>query len=136
MTEHLDERVKPDRTWYHGSTEELTLLRTGSSVTPFREIAKAYSHKPKQLELSVLENTDTSSIHVDVTHDGDKPGFLYEVLINNQAELRTPEENLGPLGEEMVTTKEYSLRLIGETDLRFSYSFDLDSITQRKKTDC
>jgi hypothetical protein len=31
------------------------VLKAGSSITPFREIAKAYSHKPKRQELSVLE---------------------------------------------------------------------------------
>lgn len=106
----------------------LTLLRIGSSVTPFREIAKAYSHKPGHLELSVLEDTEKNVFHVEVTHDGTVPGFLYEVMISNQDELRKPDENLGPLGEEMITTQEMALRLIGETEVKRSYTFDLKAI--------
>ena len=59
--------------WYHGSPFKLTLLSKGSVVTPFKEVAKAFSHKPPRVSMS-----DDYSI---VKHDGELPGFLY-VLVN------------------------------------------------------
>ena len=117
MTGQIDEMTKPCQDWFHGSPQMLTLLKAGSSITPFRHIAKAYSHKPTHLELSVLEDTEKNVIHVEVTHDGNVPGFLYQVLVSDQEELRKPDQNLGPLGEEMITTQDISLRLIEETEV-------------------
>ncbi len=65
--------------WYHESPEELTVLRKGSMVTPFREVAKAFSHKPSMLSMGDdLEN---------VKHNGQLIGHLYEV-----AEAVGPED--------------------------------------------
>lgn len=125
MTDQNEETVKPHMKWYHGSPAKLTLLKAGSSITPFSEIAKAYSHKPKHLELSVLEDTENELIHVEVIHDGTKPGFIYQVMITEINEMKKPEENLGPLGEEMVTTQDVTLRLIGVTEVKHTYVFDL-----------
>ena len=55
--------------WYHGSPFELTMLSKGSVVTPFEEVAKAFSHKPPMVSMS-----DDYSI---VKHNGKLPGFLY-----------------------------------------------------------
>lgn len=125
MTRQIEEMTKPYQHWFHGSPEMLTLLKAGSSITPFRHIAKAYSHKPNHLELSVLEDSEKNVIHVKVTHDGTVPGFLYQVMVRDQEELRKPDENPGPLGEEMITTQDVSLRMIEETEVRRSYAFDL-----------
>jgi len=57
--------------WFHGSPVHLSRLRAGSRVTPFREIAKAFSHKPSLLSIS-----DDCR---EAKHDGDKPGYLYVV---------------------------------------------------------
>ena len=57
--------------WFHGSPLRLSKLRAGSCVTPYKEIARAFSHKPSLLSIS-----DDCS---EVKHDGDKPGFLYVV---------------------------------------------------------
>lgn len=111
--------------WYHGSPAKLTILKTGSSITPFMEIAKAYSHKPSRLNLSVLEDTEKNLVHVEVKHDGRRPGFIYQVMITAPNEIREPDENLGPLGEEMVTTQKMTVRLIGKTEVQDTYSFDL-----------
>ena len=36
-------------TWYHGSQQELTTLRIGSSITQNRNVAKGFSHSPSLL---------------------------------------------------------------------------------------
>ena len=59
------------RPWYHGSPERLAVLREGSWVTQFREMAKAFSHKPSCISLD--DNCRA------VKHDGKLPGYLYEV---------------------------------------------------------
>ena len=125
MKSEQNETVKPNVNWFHGSPIKLRNLKAGSSITPFMEIAKAYSHKPERLELSVVEDTVRNQIHVEVKHDGRRPGFIYQVMIADLKELRKPDENLGPLGEEMVTTREMSLMLIEKTEVRDTYSFDL-----------
>lgn len=111
--------------WYHGSPAKLRILNAGSSITPFIEVAKAYSHKPERLELSFLEDTEKNLINVEVKHDGRRPGFIYQVMITDPNELRKPDENLGPLGEEMVTTGQVSLMLIEKTQVRDTYLFEL-----------
>jgi hypothetical protein len=124
-TEQNEETVKLNTNWYHGSPDKLIVLKAGSSITPFMEVAKAYSHKPERLELSVVEDTEKIQIHVEVKHDGRRPGFIYQVMIADLEELRKPDENLGPLGEEMVTKREMPLMLIEKTEVRDTYSFDL-----------
>ncbi len=57
--------------WYHGSPQKLPLLRKGSWVTQFKELAKAFSHKPTLISLG------GNLVHV--KHNGRVPGFLYTV---------------------------------------------------------
>lgn len=57
--------------WYHGSPEELSVLGRGSWVTQFKELAKAFSHKPALISLG--------GDCVKVKHNGRLPGFLYTV---------------------------------------------------------
>lgn len=57
--------------WYHGSPFELTMLSKGSVVTPFKEVAKAFSHK-----LPMVSMSDNYSL---VKHNGEVPGFLYVI---------------------------------------------------------
>ena len=60
------------RRWFHGSPEELSTLRAGSWVTPFREFAKAFSHKPTRVTAAGDDVTN-------VRHDGKVASFLYIV---------------------------------------------------------
>lgn len=55
--------------WYHGSPFKLTVLRKESVVSPFKEVAKAFSHKPPMVSMS-----DDYSV---VKHNGELSGFLY-----------------------------------------------------------
>lgn len=57
--------------WYHGSPEKLTGLRKGSWVTQFKELAKAFSHRPPLISLG----GDLQAIK----HNGQMIGFLYVV---------------------------------------------------------
>jgi hypothetical protein len=58
-------------TWFHGSPEKLDVLLTGSWVTPYKELARAFSHKP-----SCISASDDFQ---EVKHNGKLPGYLYIV---------------------------------------------------------
>ena len=66
-----------DLTWYHGSQRELTELRTGSSITQIRNLAKAFSHRPTLVTVS--KQDESLSYSCNVKHNGVTPGFLYTV---------------------------------------------------------
>lgn len=71
-----------NRTWYHGSQlGDLRELSAGSAVSPSRDVARAFSHRP----------TLVSAGHR-VRHDGRVGGFLYRVSEPLRAEdLDCPE---------------------------------------------
>lgn len=56
--------------WYHGSDRLLTTLRTGSSITKVKSVAKAFSHQPSLVRWSNVNR---------IRHDGVAPGYLYLV---------------------------------------------------------
>lgn len=60
--------IKEDGVWYHGSNMIFSELRTNSTVTPWRELAEAFSHQP-----SVLGYDDNGVI----SHNGTEKGYLY-----------------------------------------------------------
>ena len=59
-----------DGVWYHGSPERFTLLRAGSTITQWRALAEAFSHKPQALSYE-----DDGSIW----QNGTLPGYLYVI---------------------------------------------------------
>lgn len=56
--------------WYHGSNKSFTILKEGSTITPWRELAEAFSHKPTSLEYNDAGKIQHSGIH---------PGYLYKI---------------------------------------------------------
>ena len=62
--------IKPDGAWYHGSNAVFTELRANSTVTQWRELAEAFSHKP-----SLLGFDDDGNI----SHNGTEKGYLYVI---------------------------------------------------------
>ena len=62
--------IQKNGIWYHGSDKIFSELRTGSTVTQWRELAEAFSHKP-----SVLGYDDDGEIW----HNGTAKGYLYVI---------------------------------------------------------
>ncbi len=56
--------------WYHGSNVSFDVLKEGSSITQWRALAEAFSHKPT--ELSYDDNGE-------ITHNGTEKGYLYVI---------------------------------------------------------
>ena len=60
--------IDSNGTWYHGTNLQLTELRTGSTITQWRELAEAFSHQPSRLSYDDGGN---------ISHNGTEKGYLY-----------------------------------------------------------
>ena len=65
----MDFPIDMSRPWYHGSPLELAVLREGSSITQWKELAEAFATKPTLLEYGDFFGP--------ITHDGMESGILY-----------------------------------------------------------
>ena len=99
--------IQPDGIWYHGSDTVFSELRTGGTITQWKELAEAFSHKP-----SALGYDDDGEI----CHNGTKKGYLYvidepvEVGIDIYQHPRTTmDENA-----EFLTKRPLKVRMICE----------------------
>jgi hypothetical protein len=94
--------------WYHGSPHRLSHLRTGSTITQKRELARIFSHKP-----TIVSVEDDGSIR----HNGILDGYLY--LIDEPIQAGDvephPRTTMAP-GDEWLTTRELRLSLLGKTE--------------------
>ena len=61
--------MNKDTTWFHGSPLELSELRTDNTITQWKSLAEAFSHKPVMLEYDHIGST--------IKHNGTLPGYLY-----------------------------------------------------------
>lgn len=100
--------VTSDTIWYHGSPYEIDTLLPGSTVTPWRALAEAFSHKPPML---AIDDDGT------ITHNGAAFGYLYRI-----AEPVAPDRDVvahprSSMGEnlEFLTTRPLRLALIAST---------------------
>ncbi len=94
-------------TWYHGSQQELTTLRVGSSITQDKTVAKAFSHRPSMLSMSEGGT---------VKHDGVTPGYLYTVADEIGPDHVHPHPHpVNATRWEWLTNRELKLKLIEQT---------------------
>ncbi|HJA68583.1 MAG TPA: hypothetical protein H9664_00990 [Firmicutes bacterium] len=103
---HLIE-IDPSGCWYHGSNKLFTELREGSTVTQWRSLAEAFSHKP-----SVLGYDDNGEI----VHNGTEYGYLYvidEDLIVDKDIYQHPRTTMDQ-NVEFLTKRPLKVRLIAE----------------------
>ncbi len=96
------------RPWYHGSNLVLDTLRPGSTVTRWKELAEAFSHKP-----AVLCITNEGRI----LHTGREYGYLYEVEgpIGVGREVYQHPRTTMEQGMEYLTCLPLRLRRIGDS---------------------
>lgn len=90
--------------WYHGSQQELTVLRKGSWVTQFVELAKAFSHRPSLISMG--EGCRS------VKHNGQAVGYLYEVAEDVGADDVWYHPNTAQT--HWQTQRDLAIRLVGE----------------------
>ncbi|MDF1514986.1 MAG: hypothetical protein P1S60_14340 [Anaerolineae bacterium] len=94
--------------WYHGSPLRLSILRTGSTITKNRHLARIFSHKPEMVSID-----DQGRI----LHNGGMPGYLYQI-----AECVAPEDvrphprtTMRP-GDEWLINRPLKVTLICKTE--------------------
>jgi hypothetical protein len=103
-------RTLPSQVWYHGSPEDLTELAAGSTITPHRALARAFSHKPTLL---CIEDDGT------IRHNGLRAGILYRIAEPlTPADLSPHPRSTMPAGLEWLTRRPLRLCRLGRTRIR------------------
>lgn len=124
----MDGDVNYAEPWYHGSPLRLEVLRAGSTVTQWRDLARVFSHKPAIVTISDDRATVDGRATVNsrakadsrvIQHNGTRPGYLYEIAEAVRPEDVTPHPRttMAP-NDEWLTTRELRLRLIEKTVVR------------------
>lgn len=101
--------IKPDGIWYHGSNKKFEILREGSTITQWKELAKAFSHQPSGL------GYDDGVIQ----HNGTEKGYLYiidEPIVVDVDVYQHPTTTMD-LNAEFLTKRPLKVRLIEELDV-------------------
>ena len=97
--------------WYHGSPIELTELKTGSTITRWKELAEAFSHKPDTLSYDVVGGN--------IRHNGQIDGFLHvvdEPLVEGLDIYKHPTTTMDD-GVEWLTKRYLKVRKIVTTEI-------------------
>lgn len=95
--------------WYHGSNKQFDLLREGSTVTQWKELAEAFSHKP-----SFLCYEDDGRI----THNGTEQGYLYvvdEPVTIGEDVYQHPRSSMDP-NAEFLTRRPLKVKRLSVSD--------------------
>ena len=126
----VDNDVDCSEPWYHGSPLKLDVLRAGSTVTQWRDLARVFSHKP-----AVVSISDDRRIQ----HNGTQPGHLYEIAepVAREDVAQHLRTTMGP-GDEWLTRRELRLRLACETALRPEEHLsdaDIEALKRRASAD-
>ena len=101
-------------TWYHGSQQELTKLRIGSSITQNRNVAKAFSHRPSIVSMS--DEGASLSDKLRIKHNGMTPGYLYVVSDDIGPDDVYPHPHPANADRwEWLTNRELKLKLVEQT---------------------
>lgn len=93
--------------WYHGSNVIFDLLKEGSTVTQWKELAEAFSRQPTML------GYDDDGV---ITHNGGEKGFLFvidEPITVNVDIYQHPGTTMDK-NAEFLTKRPLKVRLIKE----------------------
>jgi len=97
--------IKEDGTWFHGTNLKLEVLRAGSTITQWRELAEAFSHQP-----SGLGYDDEGNIE----HNGTEYGYLYVIDEPIKIDVDVYQHPRTSMDEnaEVLTKRDLKVRLI------------------------
>ena len=120
--------------WYHGSQQPLTKLRTGSSISQNRDLAKAFSHRPSLVSMSDRGDGEVSPETIGIRHDGETPGFLHVVSEEIGPDDVHPHPHpANATGWEWVTDRELKLELVEETMVADSERLTAGEIAEMRR---
>jgi hypothetical protein len=92
-------------TWYHGSPLLFDVLAENSTITQWKELAEAFSHKPNMV---CIDNDEQ------ILHNGLQYGYLYEVdeaVIAGMDIYEHPRSTMGK-NIEFLTTRPLRVKLL------------------------
>jgi hypothetical protein len=96
--------------WYHGTQQELMVIRAGSSISQNRDVARIFSHRP-----TLVSTADDGTRK----HNGTLPGYLYVVAEAIGAEDVYPHPHPVNVGYwEWLTKRDLRLTLLERTTVR------------------
>ena len=102
--------IKPNGTWYHGSNKRFEILREGSTITQWKELAEAFSHQPSGL------GYDDDGV---IQHNGTEKGYLYiidEPIVIGEDVYQHPTTAMD-LNAEFLTKRLLKVRFIEDLDI-------------------
>lgn len=106
----MKNEINPNGIWYHGSNNKFEILREGSTITQWKELAEAFSHQPSGLEY------DDDGI---IQHNGIEKGYLYiidEPIVVDADVYQHPTTTM-EWNAEFLTKKPLKVKLIEELDV-------------------
>ena len=114
----MDKRTR----WYHGSPHDIRVLREGSTITPWCDLARVFSHKPTLVCISD---------DLRIRHNGELPGYLYQIddTVGPDDVIPHPRTTMAP-GDEWLTQRALGLRLIGPTEIRSAETLSATDVTE------
>ena len=97
-----------DTVWYHGSNIYFSILNPGSTITPWKALAEAFSHKPSQLEYDDDGN---------IQHNGTQKGYLYKINgpILLEKDIYPHPRSTMTQNAEFLTTRPLQVKLLKKT---------------------
>ena len=103
----MEIKIDPNGLWYHGSNVLFDVLRTGSTITQWRTLAEAFSHKPTALG---YEDDGT------ITHNGSEPGYLYVIdePVTVGVDIYPHPRTTMDENAEFLTGRPLKIKLLGE----------------------
>jgi len=107
--------------WYHGSASKFLVLRKGSSITQDRDLARAFSHNPRNVSISVrisISDNGSRRVSQEIKHDGKVCGYLYCIAeaVGPEDICPNPNSSLKP-GKEMLIKRDLKVELLGPTQI-------------------
>lgn len=99
--------INPNGTWYHGSNKRFEILRKGSTITQWKELAEAFSHQPTGL------GYDDDGV---ICHNGTEKGYLYiidEVVVVDVDIYQHPRTSMDK-NAEFLTKRDLKVKLVAE----------------------
>jgi len=101
--------VDEKKRWYHSSNRVFDILREGSTITQWEELAAAFSHKPSMLCV------DDDMV---ISHNGREKGYLYmidEPIKIGADAYQHPRTTIGE-NTEFITSRPLRVVLVCELD--------------------
>ena len=100
--------IDMSKPWYHGSNRKIRVLRKGSTITQWKELAEAFAAKPATLGYDEILGR--------ISHNGTKKGILYVVdePLAMDADIYQHPRTTMDKGVEFLTKRPLKLKQVNE----------------------